>query len=63
MNPSKDKWYGFSVGYLVGRNNDFFEENTLKLSIHKQFSNAITLKPEVYIGKTVMPGLKVSIDF
>jgi hypothetical protein len=66
LDPNKAKWYGFSVGYLVNRNNDFFEENTFKMSIHKQINNSISLKPEVYFNdffKNIYPGLRVQISF
>lgn len=66
LNPNKANWYGFSLGYLVNRNNDFFEKNTFKISIHKQFNRNVSLKPEVYFNdffKNVYPGLRVQISF
>ena len=66
LNPESAKWFGFSVGYLVNRNNNFFEENTFKLSLHKHFNSSISLKPEVYFNnffKNVSPGIKVQVTF
>jgi len=66
MDPGQAKWYGFSVGYLVNRNNDFFNKNTFKLSLQKHFNNSISLKPEVYFNdffKNVSPGLKLQVTF
>lgn len=66
LDPQKAKWYGISLGYLVDRNSNFFEKNTLKLAVHKQISNSIILKPEIYFEgffKKSMPGLGVQITF
>lgn len=66
LDPNKEKWYGFSVGYLINRNNDFFEKNTFKVSLHKQINNSISLKPEIYFNdffKNIYPGLRVQISF
>lgn len=66
LDPQKAKWYGISLGYLVDRNNNFFEKNTLKLAVHKQISNSIILKPEIYFEgffKKSTPGLGIQITF
>ena len=64
--PMEDKWYGISVGYLVKRNNDFFKENTFKISIKKKINDTISLKPELYFNdffKNVYPGIRFSVAF
>nr|WP_319511286.1 hypothetical protein [uncultured Draconibacterium sp.] len=61
-----DKWYGFSVGYLVKRNNDFFKENTFKVAVNKKINNTFTIKPELYFNdffKNVHPGVRLSVAF
>lgn len=66
MDPKKANWYGISAGYLVNRGNDFFEKNTFKIAVHKQISNSIILKPEIYFNdffKNGSPGLRVQIAF
>ncbi len=64
--PVSDKWYGFSVGYLVKRNNDFFKKNTFKVGINKKINNTFIVKPELYFNdffKNVYPGVRLSIAF
>ncbi len=64
--PGKDKWYGFSVGYLVKRNNDFFQKNTFKLSVNKKIDNTFSIRPELYFNdfmKNVHPGVRLSVAF
>ena len=64
--PLKDKWYGFSVGYLVKRNNDFFKENTFRVSVKKKINDSISIKPELYFNdllKNIYPGIRVIINF
>lgn len=66
LDPNKANWYGISAGYLVGRGNEFFEKNTYKVAVHKQISNSITIKPEIYFNdffKNGSPGLRVQITF
>lgn len=63
--PNKAKWYGLSLGYLVGKGNNFFEKNTFKIAIHNQIGNGITLVPEFYFNdffKNFTPALKVKIS-
>ncbi|WP_347839540.1 hypothetical protein [uncultured Draconibacterium sp.] len=65
-NPEQDKWYGFSVGYLVKRNNDFFKENTFRIAINKKVNDTFSVKPELYFNdffKNVYPGIRVSVAF
>ena len=66
-NPGeKDKWYGFSFGYLAKRNNDFFEENTYRFSMNKKINDTFTVKPELYFNdffKNVYPGIRLSVAF
>ena len=62
----KDKWYGFSVGYLVKRNNDFFKKNTFKVAVNKKINNTFTINPELYFNdflKNVYPGIRLSVAF
>lgn len=64
--PAKDQWYGFSVGYLVNRNNDFFKENTFKVGVHKKINDTFIVKPELYFNdffKNVYPGIRLSVAF
>ena len=66
MNPDKANWYGISAGFLVFRDNDFFEKNTFKIAVHKQISNSILLKPEIYFSDFFtngFPGLRVQVTF
>nr|WP_319572268.1 hypothetical protein [uncultured Draconibacterium sp.] len=62
----QDKWYGFSVGYLVKRNNDFFKDNTFRVSVNKKINDTFTVKPELYFNdffKNVYPGIRLSVAF
>lgn len=62
----QDKWYGFSVGYLVKRNNDFFKENTFRVAVNKKINDTFSVKPELYFNdflKNVYPGIRVSVAF
>jgi len=66
MNPNKANWYGISAGLLVFRDNDFFKKNTFKIAVHKQISNSILLKPEIYFSDFFtngLPGLRVQVTF
>lgn len=66
LDPNKAKWYGISVGYLLGKGNNFFEKNTFKVTVHKRISNSIILKPEIYFNdffKNGSPALRVQITF
>jgi hypothetical protein len=63
---NNDKWYGFSAGYLVKRNNEFFKENTIKLGVNKKINDTFTVKPEFYFNdffKNVYPGVRLSVAF
>ena len=64
--PLEDKWYGFSAGYLVKRNNDFFKENTFRVSVKKRINDTISLKPELYFNdffKNIYPGVRFTVTF
>ncbi len=64
--PEKAKWVGFSVGYLVDRNTDFFEKNTWKLTLRKNINQTISVNPELYFNeffKNVYPGIQIGINF
>jgi hypothetical protein len=64
--PVKDDWWAFSIGYLVIRNNDFFKENTFRLSYKKRINDIISVKPELYFNdffKNVYPGIRFSVSF
>ena len=64
--PLDEKWYGLSFGYLVSRNNDFFKENTFRLSMNKKINNTFSVKPELYFNdffKNIYPGIRVSVAF
>lgn len=64
--PNEDKWYGFSAGYLVKRNHDFFKKNTFRVSVKKKINDTISLKPELYFNdflKNIYPGIRVSVAF
>ena len=64
--PLEDKWYGFSIGYLVKSNNDFFKENTFRVSVKKRINDTISLKPELYFNdffKNVNPGIRFAVAF
>lgn len=65
-NPNENKWYGFSFGYLVNRNNDFFKDNTFKIGINKKINDTFIIKPELYFNdffKNVHPGIRLSVAF
>lgn len=62
----KVNWVGFSVGYLVDRNTDFFEKNTWKLTMKKSINQTISVNPELYFNgffKNVYPGVQIGINF
>lgn len=64
--PLEEKWYGLSFGYLVKRNNDFFKENTFRLSMNKKINNTFSVQPELYFNdffKNIYPGIRVSVAF
>lgn len=66
LDPKKASWYGISAGYLINKGNDFFKKNTFKVAVHKQISNSIILKPEIYFSdffSDVSPALRVQITF
>ncbi|HPE76777.1 MAG TPA: hypothetical protein PLC80_11860 [Draconibacterium sp.] len=61
-----EKWFGVSLGYLVDRNTDFFNENTWKFGIHKRINQTISVNPELYFDhffKNVYPGVQIGISF
>lgn len=62
----KVNWIGFSVGYLVDRNTDFFQKNTWKLAMKKSINQTISVNPELYFNgffKNVYPGVQIGINF
>uniref|UniRef100_UPI003216CE16 hypothetical protein n=1 Tax=uncultured Draconibacterium sp. TaxID=1573823 RepID=UPI003216CE16 len=64
--PEKDSWYGFSIGYLVGRNNDFFKKNTFRLASKKRINNTFTISPELYFDdkfEDISPGIRLLVEF
>lgn len=64
--PAQDKWYGFSVGYLIKRNNDFFKKNTFRVAVNKKINDTFSVKPELYFNdffKNVYPGVRFSVAF
>lgn len=65
-NPSKNDWYGISVGYLVKREGNVFEKNTFRIGISTHINNKIVVSPEIYFHnffKAVYPGLKIGVHF
>jgi hypothetical protein len=59
-------WYGFSVGYLLNKNSDTFDDHTWRLSIHRAISKNIELVPMMYFPENfseIFPALKLKIDF
>lgn len=65
-NPNKADWYGISLGYLIQKNSEIFDDHTLRLSIHRNISKHIVLVPQMYFPNNfsnVFPGLKVNISF
>jgi len=64
--PDENKWYGFSFGYLINRNNNFFKDNTFKIGINKKINDTFSVKPELYFNdffKNVHPGIRLSVAF
>jgi hypothetical protein len=64
--PLDEKWYGFSFGYLIKRNNDFFKENTFRFSVNKKINNTFSVKPELYFNdffKNIYPGIRIAVAF
>ena len=65
-NPDKADWYGFSVGYLVRENSAIFDDNTWRLSVHRDISKNIELVPQLYFPDNfskIFPGLKITVSF
>jgi hypothetical protein len=66
VNPSKDRWYGLSFGYLLNANSNFFDDNTFRLRIHKRINKTYTIIPELYFNdffKNVYPGVRFNVVF
>lgn len=62
----EDKWYGFSLGFLAKRNNDFFKKNTFRVGINKRINNSIHVEPSLYFNdlfENVYPGIRFSFSF
>ena len=65
-NPDKANWYGISVGYLIRKNSDIFDDKTWRISIHRNISKHIVLIPQMYFPNNfskVFPGLKIQVSF
>lgn len=65
-NPDKANWYGVSVGYLISKKTDIFDDNTWRLSVHRNLSKNIELVPQIYFPgnfSKIFPGLKVKVNF
>ncbi|MBK6285458.1 MAG: hypothetical protein IPF54_24835 [Draconibacterium sp.] len=61
-----EKWFGVSLGYLVDRNTDFFNEKTWKFGIHKRINQTISVNPELYFNgffNNIYPGVQIGITF
>lgn len=65
-NPDKANWYGISVGYLVRKNSEIFDDKTWRLSIHRNISKHIVLIPQFYFPNdfsNLFPGVKIQVSF
>lgn len=65
-NPEKANWYGFSVGYLVRNHAAILDDNTWRLSLHRDISKNIELVPQLYFPDNfskIFPGLKIIVSF
>jgi hypothetical protein len=63
---NKADWYGISLGYLVKKNSDIFDDHTWRLSIYRNISKHIVLVPQMYFPNNfskVFPGIKVKVSF
>lgn len=64
-NIDKEKWIGFSLGYLVDRKTEFFNKNTWRLSLQKRINQTISVSPELYFDgffKNVYPGVQIGVS-
>ena len=63
--PTKADWYGLSVGYLLRKKSNIFDDDTWRISVHRKISKNIELIGQLYFpnnfGK-VFPGINVKID-
>lgn len=65
-NPAKSNWYGFSIGYLLWKKSDIFDDHTWRFSVHRNLSENIELVPQMYFTDNfskVFTGLKVNVSF
>ncbi len=65
-NPDEPYWFGAGLSYLAWRNGDFFDKNTLRLSLGAKFGKQYSIMPELYISdgfKKAMPGVKFRVWF
>ncbi len=62
-NPESSKWYGLELGYLLKEKGGHFDSNTFKLAFKMKMHNKFSVSPELYIGKDVYPGLRLTYGF
>jgi hypothetical protein len=67
--PEKGGWefvQNFSIGYLVGRRGNWFEENTFKFSLPGIRNHTLQIEPEFYFNnffKNFSPSLRLGLYF
>lgn len=64
--PDKANWYGISVGYLIHKKSDIFDDHTWRISVHRNLTKNIELMPQVYFPKdfsNIFPGLSLNVNF
>ncbi|MCU4174765.1 hypothetical protein [Carboxylicivirga sp. N1Y90] len=62
--PSKDKWAGIDIGFLIKRRGDFFDNNTFRLGLYTNLNKSVTVGPQMYFNdffKNVYPGVNINI--
>ena len=65
-NPEKEDWLGFSVGYLVNKKSNIFDENTWRFSTYRNLGKNIEIVSQLYFTENfskAFPGIGLHLGF
>ena len=63
---NKDNWLGVELGYIIGREGNYFDKNTFKIGTNWNIHKKITIAPTIYFTdffKTPYPSVRIGFSF
>ena len=62
----KPNWLGMELGYLVSRNGDLLQKNTMRLGFNWDVAKYISVAPQLYVSgdfKEIFPAVRIGFGF